>query len=418
MTKLKVLECIPEKNLECTKEILMHFKRHRWVYLARPNDQTKISTSSALPQGEGIIISSGGSIRGPNLCFQSIRNLTNSAIATGKWLKNNGLNPNECIILNSLPLHHISGFMPWWRHQTWRSEYRWISHSLMHKPIQLQQFSEALTNKYRRPLITSLVPTQLLSLINNPYGLKWLQSLSLIWTGGALIPTDLADKAREKFINLAPCYGATETVAMVTCLSPKDFLKGSDSVGFPLEDVEIKINRVNSLMIKTNRIATSILKNDKFESITDSNGWWEAGDLAQYIPLENRKAIQILGRRDSAINSGGETIFPENVEMELMKIISKHQIPIKDIFVIGINDKKWGQRLVALTKFKGSGIKVYPIISLLTHLIKDWQPSKKPLYWYDCPKLIRNINKKWEVKKWQEWVALNKPINYKFKPNS
>jgi len=411
MSKLAVVKCIPEKNLECSIEILKNFEKHNWVYLAPPKDQTKISTSSTLPEGEGIIISSGGSIGGSNLCLHSIQNLTNSALATGKWLKNHGLKPNECIILNSLPLHHISGFMPWWRHYTWRSEYHWISPSLMHKPLQLKKFSEALTNKYRRPLITSLVPTQLLSLIDNSDGLKWLQSLAIIWVGGALIPTDLADKARRKSINLAPCYGATETVAMVTCLSPKDFLKGSNSVGFPLEDVEIEINKRNSLKIKTNRIATSRWKNDKFESNTDKNGWWEAGDLAQYITLDNRKAIQILGRRDSAINSGGETIFPEDIEMELMKIISKNQIPIKDIFVLGVSDKKWGQRLVALTKFKEKGTNRYPIISLLTDLIKDWQPSQKPLNWYDCPKLSRNINKKWEVKKWQDWIALNRPIN-------
>ena len=411
MTKIAVVKCIPEKSLDCSKEILNNFEKHNWVYLAPPKDQTKIPTSSTLPEGEGIIISSGGSIGGPNLCLQSIKNLTNSALSTGMWLQNHGLKPNECIILNSLPLHHISGFMPWWRHHTWRSEYHWISPSLMHQPLQLKKFSEALTNKYRRPLITSLVPTQLFSLIDNADGLIWLQSLAVIWVGGASIPVDLAEKARRKSINLAPCYGATETAAMVTCLSPKDFLNGSNSVGFPLEDVEIEINKRHSLKIKTSRIATSKWKNDKSESITDSNGWWEAGDLAQYITLDNRKAIQILGRRDSAINSGGETIFPEDIEMELIKIISKNQIPIKDIFVLGVSDKKWGERLVVLTKFKNKEINRSPIISLLNDLIEDWQPSKKPLNWYDCPKLLRNINKKWEIKKWQDWIALNRPID-------
>ena len=114
MSKLAVVRCIPEKNFESSKEILNNFEKHNWVYLSPPKDQSKISTSSILPEGEGIIISSGGSIGGPNLCFQSIKNLTSSALATGKWLKHHGLEPNECIILNSLPLHHISGFMPWW----------------------------------------------------------------------------------------------------------------------------------------------------------------------------------------------------------------------------------------------------------------------------------------------------------------
>ena len=115
MSKLAIVKCIPEKNLEFSKEILKNFEKHNWVYLAPPKDQTKILTSSILPEGEGIIISSGGSIGGSNLCLQSKKNLTDSASATGMWLKNHGLKPNECIILNSLPLHHISGFMPWWR---------------------------------------------------------------------------------------------------------------------------------------------------------------------------------------------------------------------------------------------------------------------------------------------------------------
>jgi len=411
MTKLAVVKCVPQKKLECSKEILKNFEKHHWVFLAPPKDQTKISISSTLPKGEGIIISSGGSIGGTNLCFQSINNLTNSALATGKWLENHGLNPKECIILNSLPLHHVSGFMPWWRHQTWGAQHYWISHSMMHEPIQLEKFSEKLTHRYRRPLITSLVPTQLLSLIDNHYGLKWLQSLAIIWVGGASIPTDLADKARKMSINLAPCYGATETAAMVTCLSPRDFLNGSNSVGFPLEDVDIDINKRNLLKIKTSRIAISKWQKNKLAPITNSNGWWEAGDLAQYVTLNNKKALQILGRRDSAINSGGETIFPEDVEIKLMKIISTNQIPIKDIFVLGVSDQKWGQSLVALIRFNKKEINKYEIISLLTHLIKDWQASKKPLNWYDCPILSRNINEKWEVSKWQNWIEFNTPIN-------
>ena len=415
MNKLIVVKCTPQRNLECSKEILKNFEKHNWVYLAPPKDQLAISKSSTLPRGEGIIISSGGSIGGPNLCLQPIKNLTNSAISTGKWLKHHGLDPKKCIILNALPLHHISGFMPWWRHRIWGAQHHWILHSMMHEPIHLEEFSRALTTQYRRPLITSLVPTQLLSLIDNRHGLKWLQSLAIIWVGGASISTDLADRARKESINLAPCYGATETVAMVTCLSPRDFLKGSDSVGFPLEDVEIEINHGNLLKIKTNRIAVSKWHNEQFESIIDSNGWWEAGDLAQYVNLKNRKAIQILGRRDSAINSGGETIFPEDIEMKLMNIVSKNQMPIKNIFVLGVSNQKWGQRLVALIKFKKQEINRSQSVSLLNHLIQDWHPSKKPLKWYDCPKLSRNINEKWDVKKWQNWITLNTPIPQEIK---
>ena len=70
MSKLAVVRCIPEKNFESSKEILNNFEKHNWVYLSPPKDQSKISTSSILPEGEGIIISSGGSLGGKNNCFE------------------------------------------------------------------------------------------------------------------------------------------------------------------------------------------------------------------------------------------------------------------------------------------------------------------------------------------------------------
>tara|TARA_B100000579_G_scaffold207292_1_gene169342 strand:- start:940 stop:2175 length:1236 start_codon:yes stop_codon:yes gene_type:complete len=411
MTKLAIVRCDPQKTLKCSKETLKNIEKHKWVYLVPPKDQIKIPITSTLPKGEGIIISSGGSIGGPNLCFQLTENLTNSALATAKWLEKYGINPKECIILNSLPFHHVSGFMPWWRHRIWGTMHYWISSSMMHEPIKLEKFSRELANKYRRPLITSLVPTQLVSLIDDNYGLKWLKSLSMIWVGGASIPTDLANRARREAINLAPCYGTTETTAMVTCLSPRDFLKGFDSVGFPLEDVEINVNKSNLLKIKTNRIALLKWKNNQYESVADSDGWWEAGDLAQYLILKNKKALQIIGRRDLAVNSGGETIYPEDIEMKLMTLIRNNQVPIKDIFILGIEDQKWGQRIVALIRFKEEKINKSQIVSLLTQLIQTWQPSTKPFHWYDCPKLSRNLNGKWELKKWQDWIDINLPIS-------
>jgi len=96
--------------------------------------------------------------------------------------------------------------------------------------------------------------------------------------------------------------------------------------------------------------------------------------------------------------------------MQLRKIISKNQIPVEDIFALGINDQKWGQRLVVLIRFNKQEIDSDKIVSLFTHFIKDWPPSKKPRNWYFCPELSRNINNKWAVNKWRKWVELNKPI--------
>ncbi len=410
MSRFSVVKCDPHKKNDCTKKIIKAFEKNIWVELLPPTGLEASIPSSSLPSGSGIIISSSGSIGGPHFCLQPIENLNQSAFTTGNWLKAQGLNPKECLILNSLPLHHVSGFMPWWRHLIWDAKHHWISPSLIHQPFQLERYCRELTTNRSESIITSLVPTQLKSLINDPYGSKWLQSLSLIWVGGSSIPAEIAEKARNKSIKLAPCYGATETAAMVTALSPKDFLTGNNSVGSALEDIEIKINKSNLLKIKTSRLAISKWKNDQFESITDSKGWWEAGDLGEYLTTNNEQSLKILGRRDSAINSGGETVFPEQLQLQLMDIIVKNKVQVKEVFLLGTDDKKWGQRITALIRFKEKETNKLKVISFINQLIKDWEPAKKPSNWYDCPELSRNINEKWEVDKWRNWLLSRDPI--------
>ena len=57
---------------------------------------------------------------------------------------------------------------------------------------QLEQTTHKLISNNTGPLITSLVPTQLIQLIKHPAGIRWLQMFSIIWVGGSAIPENLA----------------------------------------------------------------------------------------------------------------------------------------------------------------------------------------------------------------------------------
>ena len=80
-------------------------------------------------------------------------------------------------------------------------------------------------------MITSFVPTQLQRLLTQKDGISWLKSFDLIWVGGASISGHTAEQCIQEKIKLAPCYGSTETAAMVTSLKPKEFLMGFKNVG-------------------------------------------------------------------------------------------------------------------------------------------------------------------------------------------
>jgi O-succinylbenzoic acid--CoA ligase len=80
-----------------------------------------------------------------------------------------------------------------------------------------------------QPVLISLVPTQLARLMAVPQARAWLRQLAVVWVGGAALPEALAAQARSAGIRLAPCYGATETAAMVSALPPGQFLAGAEN---------------------------------------------------------------------------------------------------------------------------------------------------------------------------------------------
>jgi hypothetical protein len=76
----------------------------------------------------------------------------------------------------------------------------------------------------------------------SPEGTAWLAGCAVIWVGGAGLPAPLAAAARRARLPLAPCYGATETAAMVCALPPQRFLEGAVGCGQPLADVALRLD--------------------------------------------------------------------------------------------------------------------------------------------------------------------------------
>ena len=249
-----------------------------------------------------------------------------------------------CDKLQSPPLHHVSGLMPWWRSRCWGSPHLLLEPWLLKQPQRLVAFCQSQSGWGQRPAVLSLVPTQLGRLLADPSGVAWLQGFSVIWVGGAALPAGMADRARQAGIRLAPCYGATETAAMVAALPPERFLQGEDSCGAPLKDVELRLGVNGALEVRTGRLAIACWRPEQpelLQGLRDGNGWWCSGDRAA---LEAN--LQILGRLDGAVTSGGETVFPEQLEARLMAL----DLPLEAVLLLGVPDADWGERLVGLVR--------------------------------------------------------------------
>ena len=391
------LRCDPERPQRNATALEMAMAASAWVQLLGPHVQMECPDEAVLPEGPGLLLSGGGSSGERRLCLQPWRHLDASAAATGAWLRSIGLQPERSWVFNPLPFHHMSGLMPWWRSRCWGTTHVWLSPAQLKEPSTLLECLSSWPDPAQQPWLLSLVPTQLVRLLADPSGLHWLQRFALIWVGGAALPATAAHQARQSGIRLAPCYGATETAAMVTALPPQRFLAGENGCGDALNDVELRLLPNRALGVRTPRLALgswSPLRRQAFSSLSDDAGWWRSGDAADLSA-----GLRILGRLDGAVHSGGETVFPEQLEALLLQAAEQADLPVQALLILGVEDPEWGERLVALVRTSDPSV-----LPALQQLTAGWAPADRPRRWLPCPELAPSAAGKWQRQRWRDWV--------------
>ena len=187
---------------------------------------------------------------------------------------------------------------------------------------------------------------------------------------------------------------------MVAALPPARFLAGEPGCGDPLVDVELRLAADDALELRTDRLALGRWsadqrdRADRWEPLRDTDGWWRSGDRARLTP-----GLQIAGRIDGAIHSGGETVFPEQLEERLMAAIQTASLPVSAVLLLGVDDPEWGQRLVALVGSTNAAV-----LQRLAALTGPWSPAETPRRWLLCPDLAPSALGKWQRQRWREWL--------------
>ena len=331
----------------------------------------------------GIILNSSGSQNLPKHCYHPIENLNKSANYCGMWLKEQGFELSEIIIFNTLPLSHISGLMPLWRSKLWECEYINIPPRLIKESKHLLEETILIKEKNRKILITSLVPTQLYRLLSTKEGIHWLNLFDLVWVGGASISQKILKKCIQEQINLSPCYGTTETAAMISSLKPKEFLSGNLNDGEILKDINIRINEKNLIEIKTERIGKEVIKSSEIKDFIKKDGWWESGDIGKILIKKNIKYLKVYGRMDNTINSGGEIVFLDSIKKRIDDFIIDQNLPVENFGFRKIKDTFWGQRYKILINFKKDieNRDLLQSMEKLKYFSKNFQRFEQPLEW-------------------------------------
>jgi long-chain acyl-CoA synthetase len=143
--------------------------------------------------------------------------------------------------------------------------------------------------------------------------------LKAIFSGGAPLNVELIEKFKDYGISLLQGYGLTETSPVVTTTK---FANINDSnvasVGEVIPGCEVKIAPDNEIWVKGENVMLGYYKNPEATEAVMEDGWFKTGDLGY---LDENGFLFISGRKKNLIiASGGENVYPEEIEQYLYNI--------------------------------------------------------------------------------------------------
>ncbi|MBD2307689.1 2-succinylbenzoate--CoA ligase [Chroococcidiopsis sp. FACHB-1243] len=278
-----------------------------------------------------------------------------------------------------LPLYHVSGLMQFMRSLT-------SGGKLAIFPFKTIE-SGVIPDIDPEDFFISLVPTQLQRLLQVPNLVDWLAQFQTVLLGGASAWQELLTQARDYKIRLAPTYGMTETASQIATLKPEDFLQGHNRCVRVLPHARIRIINSKHEILNPNEIGTICIQAKSL-----ALGYYP--DLLEQVEIQvddlgyidDRGYLNIVGRNSHKIITGGENVYPCEVEAA----IRATQL-VDDIVVIGLGDRIWGEVVTAIYVPKSPSVSAREIKAAIANSLSKF---KIPKYWISAQKLPRNAQGK------------------------
>jgi len=192
---------------------------------------------------------------------------------------------------------------------------------LQSQPIDLRNFD----GEFPHADYTAIVPTHLYRALHGDERLlRHLQSAKAVLVGGAHLPRHLRDQAEHHKITIVTTYGMSETSG------------GCVYNGKPLDGIKIEINSKSLVRISGQSLASAYLNaEDEWQKSFDGT-WFTTQDIGEYAD----GYLQILGRDDEIIISGGENVSLSAID----ELLSLH-FPDIEAAAFAVPDVEWGHTL-------------------------------------------------------------------------
>jgi fatty-acyl-CoA synthase len=190
------------------------------------------------------------------------------------------------------------------------------------------------------------VPTMMIMMQQHP---RWetvdFSRCRMVFSGGASCPMPVVERFFEKGVCFKTGYGLTEAGPNTFWMPDEEVKRKAGAVGYPLFHIQIRIvnedgkdcepEEVGELRIRGPHVIPGYWNNPGATSKAIVDGWLHTGDLAR---RDKEGYTYIVGRSKDMIISGGENIYPAEIE----NVMLGHEA-ISEAAVIGVPDTKWGE---------------------------------------------------------------------------
>ncbi len=250
--------------------------------------------------------------------------------------------------LSCLPLYHVGGLAVVFRSCLYGTAI------VLHERFEVDAFHKSLDRD--SVTLTSLVPTMLHRLLQSRSA-PWPQSLRLVLLGGAAATPELLAGAWDAGVPVATTYGLTEASSQVATALPAAARRKPGTVGKPLFGTEVRIvdevgqalpaGEIGEVTVWGPQVMAGYYRNPEATARTLRGGWLHTGDLG-YVDTDGD--LFLVQRRSDLIVSGGENVYPAEVEA----VLRSHPA-VAEACVVGIPDTEWGQQVAAAVQLRPGG---------------------------------------------------------------
>jgi O-succinylbenzoic acid--CoA ligase len=206
-----------------------------------------------------------------------------------------------------------------------------------------------------RITVVSVVAVMLRRMLDARGDRPFPPSLRCVLVGGGPVPRALLERSAALGAPVVQTYGLTEAASQVATLAPEDALRKTGSAGRALYPNRVRIagadgdatpGEPGEILVSGPVVTSGYLNDANATTRAIIDGWLHTGDIGC---IDADGYLHVLDRRDDLIITGGENVYPAEVEAALASFPG-----VAEAGVIGVADETWGQRVLAIVRLDAS----------------------------------------------------------------